>query len=144
MALLKVCCGQRRFIPASAGNSEAAEPAAAVLAVHPRERGEQFLSASPAMLAYGSSPRARGTDPRECTIGMTIRFIPASAGNRYEHSLKNCLCPVHPRERGEQFVRQLKMSQLLGSSPRARGTDNVVLPLPNVWRFIPASAGNRS
>ena len=54
-------CGGGRFIPASAGNGEAAASAAASAAVHPRERGERDERPIRKCKNSGSSPRARGT-----------------------------------------------------------------------------------
>ena len=51
--------------------------------------------------------------------------------------------PVHPRACGEQTDRSVPTANLVGSSPRVRGTDFVFGALIRVQRFIPARAGNR-
>ena len=49
---------------------------------------------------------------------------------------------VHPRVRGEQFMNTSQCVPALGSSPRARGTEeDLVVPRLD-RRFIPACAGN--
>ncbi len=138
------CAGlpQRRFIPASAGNTCKWPDIAPIPTVHPRERGEHGLLRSPANQPGGSSPRARGTQRLNGRQLPGRRFIPASAGNTICPWARPRRLPVHPRERGEHGLTQPEVRQTFGSSPRARGT-----PLPRHYpaspgRFIPASAGN--
>ena len=90
----------------------------------------------------GSSPRARGTHPAAMKNYQHPRFIPASAENTPTKIPHRYAGSVHPRERGEHQCLGVDFLVRLGSSPRARGTheDPVVLPEPQ--RFIPASAGN--
>ncbi len=71
----------QRFIPASAGNSLAVIAQQQRTAVHPRERGEQLRASTIRRTAFGSSPRARGTDTDYGHAIAVDRFIPASAGN---------------------------------------------------------------
>ena len=73
---------ERRFIPASAGNSGTGGWRRPMWAVHPRECGEQLIGTEEEDPDDGSSPRVRGT-----VVGCNhdidpVRFIPASAGNR--------------------------------------------------------------
>ena len=73
---------------------------------------------------------------------VTIRFIPACAGNAVSnHAVRNELA-VHPRMRGERCVRHACTCPTYGSSPHARGTPppDDVRAVDN--RFIPACAGN--
>ena len=113
---------QRRFIPASAGNTCATRPGLHGASVHPRERGEH--------------------DRRLRRQGPHRRFIPASAGNTTRARAQIMRSAVHPRERGEHSCTQAGEIGNDGSSPRARGT---LACLSARWaqrRFIPASAGN--
>ena len=75
-----------RFIPASAGNRSSRWIMMVVTTVHPRERGEQGSKKSSMPSTAGSSPRARGTGSHSEFQCQFSRFIPASAGNRYEVS----------------------------------------------------------
>ena len=71
----------RRFIPASAGNTDNSPSAKGQTTVHPRERGEHGVRKLQADAVSGSSPRARGTRTPRSLAGCGSRFIPASAGN---------------------------------------------------------------
>ena len=133
---------QPRFIPASAGNATARRPAAGRLSVHPRECGERVGVQSAPRMAYGSSPRVRGTRLARLTCRRLNRFIPASAGNAGNHRHEGPGAPVHPRECGERVQpRPIKLDRA-GSSPRVRGTHPSRNCRIRSIRFIPASAGN--
>ncbi len=114
--------GVFRFIPACAGN---------------RESDTRSLSAN-----SGSSPRARGTAMVICRRVRFYRFIPACAGNSQHESAPVRRQTVHPRVRGEQSISARHVFAGQGSSPRARGTGNALLPNGYGERFIPACAGN--
>ena len=114
-----------------------------IIAVHPRERGEQASLANPRTAGSGSSPRARGTGVLEHANYARVRFIPASAGNRPGVNPNSVMFTVHPRERGEQDVLIWVAETPHGSSPRARGTVSRRTAVYVQRRFIPASAGNR-
>ena len=53
-----------RFIPACAGNTSDSTGQSTCMSVHPRVRGEHRHRVLPAWCARGSSPRARGTQPK--------------------------------------------------------------------------------
>src|SRR5690606_29634429 len=74
---------------------------------------------------------------------QTIRYIPASAGNRLVCWVLTSCSPVHPRVCGEQKIRHDLGALDRGTSPRLRGTALLGGAWARVWRFIPASAGNR-
>ncbi len=133
-----------RFIPASAGNRRAFVYRLIHGPVHPRERGEQFRERLNETPSRGSSPRARGTVSACLGLPDLSRFIPASAGNRQCWHGSPSATAVHPRERGEQPFRVKIVQGFTGSSPRARGTDDMHYAKRAWRRFIPASAGNRS
>ena len=131
-----------RFIPACAGNtwwsrrSRRAEP------VHPRVRGEHYLSMPSSARTPGSSPRARGTPSCATCNCRSRRFIPACAGNTPATTTQTATSAVHPRVRGEHSPPCDRQDVGAGSSPRARGTPIVgIMELINL-RFIPACAGN--
>ncbi len=111
-----------RFIPACAGNAEAAPAAWPRRAVHPRVRGERQDQARCHRSSCGSSPRARGT---RCWVAHRVlcsRFIPACAGNAHSPSDISRARWVHPRVRGERYQGVCADVASAGSSPRARGT----------------------
>ena len=90
----------------------------------------------------GSSPRVRGTLDTALIGTLTIRFIPASAGNACSSSRSCRATPVHPRECGERGVWRTAHRLGCGSSPRVRGTLFGKNCKIGKCRFIPASAGN--
>ena len=110
--------------------------------VHPRVGGEQVQAPTCGARLIGSSPRGRGTGPREVDQLLERRFIPAWAGNSHRRINGLHVRPVHPRVGGEQFLSCLPKSRLFGSSPRGRGTAGLDA-MHHTWqRFIPAWAGN--
>ena len=135
---------QGRFIPACAGNSQERHRRRAKAPVHPRVRGEQQHTHRWGQSKTGSSPRARGTDPKSVGLQPHTRFIPACAGNRNLRPICTATWPVHPRVRGEQGNMLLGSHDGSGSSPRARGTAASDSPCSVRSRFIPACAGNRA
>ena len=134
---------QQRFIPACAGNSWLSCIGIKPRAVHPRVCGEQGVKMNTDLLDAGSSPRVRGTDKIGAQQGCFTRFIPACAGNRTA-TVRIPLGPsVHPRVCGEQLDVSGNSCEVIGSSPRVRGTDETSGRTCSLWRFIPACAGNR-
>ena len=71
----------RRFIPACAGNILIPSRLQAAIPVHPRVCGEHRLQVRVLSSSIGSSPRVRGTLPRQRGTCYRLRFIPACAGN---------------------------------------------------------------
>ena len=98
------------------------DPTPRTTPVHPRERGEHVHD--------------------QVVVAALIRFIPASAGNTSRDGTPSGTLAVHPRERGEHGVGSVAFFPPHGSSPRARGTLNIVGRQNPKLRFIPASAGN--
>ena len=70
-----------RFIPAYAGNAQASRSAPDSRPVHPRIRGERWVFTIFRRCLVGSSPHTRGTHEGHLRSGISIRFIPAYAGN---------------------------------------------------------------
>ena len=131
-----------RFIPALAGNSSVDWPECFPSAVHPRACGEQLLRHRGDFDEAGSSPRLRGTDPAGSEPVRQHRFIPALAGNRQDSVSGSLADAVHPRACGEQQRCAAGQIELVGSSPRLRGTAAQCSRSDRDGRFIPALAGN--
>ena len=112
------------------------------MAVHPRVRGEHTLSGFPLRRDGGSSPRSRGTFRTMFRRPSVRRFIPAFAGNIMPGPGPGFRLAVHPRVRGEHDSFRCLECQLLGSSPRSRGTLIARRGSYTKARFIPAFAGN--
>ncbi len=70
------------------------------------------------------------------------RFIPAHAGNTTASSAWPIWAAVHPRACGEHPVSNRQFPHRTGSSPRMRGTRVTERINLNIFRFIPAHAGN--
>ena len=90
-----------RLIPARAGNTTRPERSTKPRAAHPRSRGEHSLLIIPAVLLAGSSPLARGTPHALDAPAVTIRLIPARAGNTQVDPKYYGALAAHPRSRGE-------------------------------------------
>ena len=70
------------------------------------------------------------------------RFIPARAGNSSIEAAHSRNSTVHPRACGELLCQVRGLGELLGSSPRVRGTPLAPRVPSGTVRFIPARAGN--
>ena len=131
-----------RFIPARAGNTFPQPTCPASGTVHPRSRGEHRQQSAGASGFSGSSPLARGTLNDVHQSRVTLRFIPARAGNTTGHRQPASAYPVHPRSRGEHVDVGPRGPSGAGSSPLARGTRVLLGITFGDVRFIPARAGN--
>ena len=73
--------GDRRLIPARAGNTRNERKRDHCSSAHPRSRGEHTAAILEAVILRGSSPLARGTQTLCTTRKLASRLIPARAGN---------------------------------------------------------------
>ncbi len=110
--------------------------------VHPRARGEHGTGRLHATASCGSSPRTRGTRQRRPRQRGALRFIPAHAGNTAARRTTRPSRTVHPRARGEHPYPAGHDVNVIGSSPRTRGTPLRRGHAHLLGRFIPAHAGN--
>ena len=136
------CPAPHRFIPAHAGNILQMLGGNGVDAVHPRTRGEHVEGMIDHHDQHGSSPHTRGTSRMVCANVITVRFIPAHAGNIPRPPAAAPSSTVHPRTRGEHMSLNLPAAVSVGSSPHTRGTYDGPRAHPFPKRFIPAHAGN--
>ncbi len=135
--------GDRRFIPACAGNSIRRRRGCFRWTVHPRVCGELACPPIEERMAAGSSPRVRGTRAAASARPGARRFIPACAGNSRRPISEATNSAVHPRVCGELACRTRRwrgaprfIPACAGNSPT--GSDRG----PCGPRFIPACAGN--
>ena len=131
-----------RIIPAHAGNSLAQTPPPTRSTDHPRACGELHPGKKDCILIDGSSPRMRGTPPKNLVVCDASRIIPAHAGNSISALRAIALLADHPRACGELTMVTWVKDRQGGSSPRMRGTPvHRSRPAPH-FRIIPAHAGN--
>ena len=131
-----------RFIPACAGNATSQHRSCISGSVHPRVCGERLRIQRRNSLAYGSSPRVRGTLEADMMQPIGMRFIPACAGNAWIIAASHTPASVHPRVCGERAGGPTYPPAGYGSSPRVRGTPFFQPSQQVRIRFIPACAGN--
>ena len=94
------------------------------------------------LVAWGSSPLARGTRALAPTPTDAKGLIPARAGNTVLRSSSPHRVGAHPRSRGEHTRIVTLHALATGSSPLARGTlVDVVIRCAQAG-LIPARAGN--
>ena len=131
------------IIPACAGNSPTPSARPPAARDHPRMRGEQRSRSSCERVRMGSSPHARGTGCWEPPDVALPGIIPACAGNSTAKSSRRSTFGDHPRMRGEQPRRSRTTPPRPGSSPHARGTEQIENVFLSLVGIIPACAGNR-
>ena len=133
---------QSGIIPAYAGNTRISATLLVVRKDHPRVCGEHFRQPLHAVPLPGSSPRMRGTLHFDSAQGDAPGIIPAYAGNTRVIPYIVEQTWDHPRVCGEHSVLESQSRSQLGSSPRMRGTpDLLAADLVSVG-IIPAYAGN--
>ena len=118
-----------RLIPARAGNTRKENTKWVATAAHPRSRGEHPHTVKLTGAITGSSPLARGTLRQMSHHPRTNRLIPARAGNTDFLIIIISPSSAHPRSRGEHCVGMFPALSQSGSSPLARGTPLLILPL---------------
>ena len=109
---------------------------------HPRACGEHQLDSVFRRVGLGSSPRLRGTPTSSNGIFTGCWIIPALAGNTRR---RRCIRPPswdHPRACGEHDRRADHRHTRQGSSPRLRGTQQILRVVIAQGGIIPALAGN--
>ena len=129
------------LIPAGAGQTVSRRVRRRGRWAHPRWRGADYCGDVDGEPLAGSSPLARGR-PLPCIMrSWYTRLIPAGAGQTSSDSSTTPSPAAHPRWRGadcgERDVRQRGQ----GSSPLARGRQNLAIDRRGRRRLIPAGAG---
>ena len=133
------CAG---IIPACAGNTTASTRERPSSWDHPRVCGEHDGLNVGMPVKLGSSPRVRGTRHGQASVDIPVGIIPACAGNTSSHQVTELFLRDHPRVCGEHLACTHIRSYVRGSSPRVRGTPQVVDVHRLNGGIIPACAGN--
>ena len=133
--------GWSGLIPAHAGKTRRLRSSQAGGPVHPRSRGENFLSVIGGSLSPGSSPLTRGKLFYHGSFLFSPGLIPAHAGKTFEPGGQGLATQAHPRSRGENRVVVRVLAALAGSSPLTRGKHLRVRYPAAQDGLIPAHAG---
>ena len=108
--------------PRMRGTLNPATPEIDQTGIIPAYAGNTVCATLEHMFRSGSSPRMRGTHMSICDTGQWHGIIPAYAGNTSNIRLKGRPRRDHPRVCGEHDELSAVVSDVLGSSPRMRGT----------------------
>ena len=108
---------------------------------HPREYGENIITAKGYEDNGGSSPRIRGEYAAHTTTNGGFGIIPANTGRISPFSLFAGTAWDHPREYGENTTDTFFRCSTQGSSPRIRGEFQVHRNLFGIDGIIPANTG---
>ena len=133
-----------RIIPAHAGQTSGRPRCAYHETDHPRACGANRISLSTALRKPGSSPRMRGKHPCYAIHCLTLRIIPAHAGQTSLSRLASSAATDHPRACGANSTKYNARHMPTGSSPRMRGKRSHVISMTMAIRIIPAHAGQTS
>ena len=129
------------LIPAHAGKTPRDKSLIALLAAHPRSRGENSTWKRREVTCVGSSPLTRGKLVRVVAGAGEARLIPAHAGKTPRARSPHRRTKAHPRSRGENVEPTFSRAPLRGSSPLTRGKHLQLPELRRRARLIPAHAG---
>ena len=133
--------GRGGSIPAPAGEPKAPAGRAPLFAVYPRACGGTRASKAGKQKRNGLSPRLRGNPVRPRPVFVSLRSIPAPAGEPAAARHLSHRPPVYPRACGGTLLLALPVVLLSGLSPRLRGNRGVRFGRYARTRSIPAPAG---
>ena len=136
--------GQRRSIPACAGEPTIAIGAGVPATVYPRVCGGTASALAVWVAVCGLSPRVRGNRKMPHTVPGWVRSIPACAGEPHQHLQQYDREKVYPRVCGGTRRRVRNNRVLRGLSPRVRGNPTALENMAMPGRSIPACAGEPS
>ena len=115
------------LIPTYAGNTHCGIGAESVMWAHPHVCGEHSSILRSTGPSVGSSPRMRGTRPHGRRHTVPDGLIPTYAGNTPVRTARLRFTRAHPHVCGEHSYGVPHRLQVLGSSPRMRGTPLILL-----------------
>ncbi len=128
-------------IPARAGQPASEPTSTSQSWVYPRTRGATVYSPIAPSALFGLSPHARGNHPRVIRSVVSVRSIPARAGQPISAAQTPRSWRVYPRTRGATGMAYRHTDANHGLSPHARGNP-ITWSAPTVRpRSIPARAG---
>ena len=130
-----------RSIPACAGEPSTVPTGAAQTPVYPRVRGGTVQKEGGKAGSPGLSPRARGNRTRTMSTVVSLRSIPACAGEPPSRCTSSSASRVYPRVRGGTGFGIGQRERRPGLSPRARGNRIMLLTPLAASGSIPACAG---
>ncbi len=136
--------GEVRLIPAGAGSTSPIPFPLPVASAHPRRRGEHRNASSQDCTRTGSSPQARGARDHLRVQQRGLGLIPAGAGSTPLAETTPLCNTAHPRRRGEHAWAVQGCCVRRGSSPQARGAQDVEGGTTTGRGLIPAGAGSTS
>ena len=131
----------KRIIPARAGFTASARPYGHGSRDHPRSRGVYTGWSCGCHTPQGSSPLARGLRSSQARSPWRSRIIPARAGFTPLAQPGDAERGDHPRSRGVYSVKGIAAKPINGSSPLARGLQQVRQVRRLIAGIIPARAG---
>ena len=108
---------------------------------HPRSRGENGAWCGRRVFSMGSSPLTRGKLAPPSGRGHHGGLIPAHAGKTTRGRGQSRSGSAHPRSRGENTGKFMKITTDQGSSPLTRGKHPISIHMLLGARLIPAHAG---
>ena len=108
---------------------------------HPRACGEKRLHCRKPCRRWGSPPRVRGKARTGGGDPQGFGITPARAGKRARCLSPGAACRDHPRACGEKGASFLMSKKTLGSPPRVRGKDCLILKVLAPSGITPARAG---
>ena len=130
-----------RLIPAHAGKTSMTDRSPSKHTAHPRSRGENGAWCGRRVFSMGSSPLTRGKLAPPSGRGHHGGLIPAHAGKTTRGRGQSRSGSAHPRSRGENTGKFMKITTDQGSSPLTRGKPRVGEDSRDLARLIPAHAG---
>ena len=137
----RTCRPSWRSIPAYAGETHIEIADHHALEVDPRVRGGDALAEKPPECGQGRSPRTRGRRWMRLNSVVSIRSIPAYAGETARRRADLDGEGVDPRVRGGDTLLLFSGVISTGRSPRTRGRLALALAPHSPERSIPAYAG---
>ena len=133
--------GQRRSIPACAGEPLQWRRWGRQHPVYPRVCGGTACTSAPTLSSVGLSPRVRGNRRLGVARGPDVGSIPACAGEPRKGYQERAPPAVYPRVCGGTAILLRLLRNTRGLSPRVRGNRARQASARAAYRSIPACAG---